>query len=331
MKVVYRHYEPNQGLEELQAKIYTEVSGLPATVEQIRERNMSRDPKTTLYALTEDGKPLAYVTSRDSRHHVGRTYIFYPWALPNCPGEVQEKIFDDLLTYIKKRKDPPEIAGAVILTSKIPEEQIKFFQKKGFVDKEHVYRCCLDFDINEVSGWKMANDVSSFSSRLATIEDLDRLIEISQVAPSMRKAFPNYEARRSYFKRVLKDGHVVLIFQGDQVVAAGAALKFKPDRLWLTGDKERIIMRFSAVRPGYLHAWKRLVIELSKECKAAGWADTPLRINFWFFIHHTVTSTVARNLAELRLGFEAFEVILTYRDTPRLNSKPKKKLQRGKG
>lgn len=316
MKVVYRHYEPNQGLEELQAKIHTEASGLPATAEQIRERNMSRDPKTTLYALTEDGKPLAYVTSRDSRHHVGRTYIFYPWALPNCPTEVQEKIFDDLLAYIKKRKNPIELASAAYMTSKIPEEQIRFLQKKGFVEKERVYRCCLDFDINEVSGWEITNDISSFSSRLATIEDLDRLIEISQADPYMRGSFPTYEMRRSYFKRVLKDGHVLLVLQGDQVVAAGAALKSKPDRLWLTGDEERIIMRFSAVRPGYLHAWKRLVIELSKECEATGWADTPLRANFWFFTDYGVTSIVQRNLAELRLGFETFEVILTYRGTP---------------
>ena len=30
MKIVYQHYEPDQGLDELQAKIYNEASGLPA-------------------------------------------------------------------------------------------------------------------------------------------------------------------------------------------------------------------------------------------------------------------------------------------------------------
>lgn len=65
MKAVSRYYEPNQGLEELQAKIYPENSGHPATAVQIRERFKveKRDLKTVHYALTDDGKPLAYVQS----------------------------------------------------------------------------------------------------------------------------------------------------------------------------------------------------------------------------------------------------------------------------
>ena len=40
MKVKYMKWESGQGLEEVQAKIYTEVSGLPARAEQIGPRNV---------------------------------------------------------------------------------------------------------------------------------------------------------------------------------------------------------------------------------------------------------------------------------------------------
>ena len=90
-KTVYRNWEQDQGLEDIQAKIYTEAASLPASADEIRERNIRRDSQMTRYALTEDGKPLAYVTARDSGSEPGRTYIGYPWAMPNCPKEVQER------------------------------------------------------------------------------------------------------------------------------------------------------------------------------------------------------------------------------------------------
>lgn len=320
MKVVYRHYKPNQGLEELPEKIYPVVTGFPAgvsgfptTADQMRDwfETREHDPKTIRFALAEDGRPLAFVFARDSRSHPGRTHVSYPWALPDCPNKVQEKIFHDLFEYIRKRKDIREITGPVYVNATNAEEQIKFFQRKGFTEKERYCRYCFDFDITETSKWKMTDEVSAFDSRLATIEDLDRLIEICQADPYMRNAFPTQEASRSYFEeRVLKDGHAVLILQGDQVIAAGAALRYQPDGLFLCADEERILMRFSATRPGYLQAWKRLLIELAKECLVAGWADIPLRVSF----HFTTRSSVAVNLAELRPELEVFEVILNYEE-----------------
>ncbi|MFX0092414.1 MAG: hypothetical protein ACFFBD_11675, partial [Candidatus Hodarchaeota archaeon] len=222
MKVIYRHYESDQGLEEIQAKIYTEVSGLPATAAQIRERNLMQDPKMTRYALTEEGVPLAYVTARDAGSHdpEGRTYVGYPWVLPDCPFEVQEKIFDELFAYLRKREKTLEIVTTIVVNSKNVKEQISFFEQKGFREKERLFRYFLDFDVNEVSKWEMTNDTSSFSSRLATIEDIDQLVEICLADPYTRNALPDQDAFRSYFRdRVLKDGHAILVFQGDQVVA----------------------------------------------------------------------------------------------------------------
>jgi len=316
MKVIYQHHEPNQGLEELPEKIYPVVTGFPArasgfptTANQIRDwfETRGNDPKTIRFALTADGKPLAFVFARDSRSHPGRTHVSYPWALPDCPNEVQEKIFRDLFEYIRER-EIREISGPVYVNAKNAEEQIKFFQRKGFVEKERYCRYCFDFDATETSKWEMTDKVSSFSSRLATIEDLDRLTEVCRTDPYMRDAFPTREASRGYFERVLKDGHAALILHGDRVVAAGAAIRYQPDGLFLSGNEERILMRFSATRPGHPQAWKRLLIELAKECLVAGWADIPLQVNF----HFTTSSSTAINLAELRPELEVLEIILTY-------------------
>ena len=75
MDVKYTIWEPDKGLEEIQAEIFSHASGIPERAELIRRRNMQRAPEMTRYALTEDGKPLAYVTARDSSSGEGRTYI----------------------------------------------------------------------------------------------------------------------------------------------------------------------------------------------------------------------------------------------------------------
>ncbi|MFW9993562.1 MAG: hypothetical protein ACFFD4_16070 [Candidatus Odinarchaeota archaeon] len=311
MKVVYRHYEPDQGLEEHQAKIYTEVSGLPATADQIRARfsSVNKDPKTVRYALTEDGQPLAYVQSTKSTSHPGRTYISYPWALPNCPAEVQEKIFDELLSYVQEQEDHLETAVSIVVRSKIADEQIEFLQKKGFIEKERIFWYVSDMDVSEITKQEITADISSFNSRLATNDDLDLLIEICQADPQIRDAFPTREAWMTYFRdRVLKDGHTVLVFKGDQAVAAGAPLRIQPGHPVYNWDEERTIMRFTATRPGYSQAMKRLLLEIAKECSAAGWSAIPLRIHFYF----RTNSTTATTLADMKQEIQTFEIIFSY-------------------
>lgn len=148
MKVIYWEYEPNQGLEELQAKIYSEVTGRPASGEEIRIRykDQKKDPKTTLYALTEDNALLAYVQATDSTSHIGRTHISYPCALPACPVKTQEKIFDEVLVYLLQREQTVEITAPLVLDVEGIEERIKFFEKKGFSEKERLYYYSYDKD-----------------------------------------------------------------------------------------------------------------------------------------------------------------------------------------
>ncbi|MFW9916034.1 MAG: hypothetical protein ACFFGZ_10545 [Candidatus Thorarchaeota archaeon] len=312
MKVAYRYYEPNQGLEELQARIYTEASGLPASAEDIRARykDQKKDPKTTLYALTDDGEPLAYVQATDSTSHPGRTHMSYPWALASCPAEAQNKIFDDLLIYLKQRKETLQITIPLVAESKNIEERIQFLEKKGFAEKERLYYYFVDFNVTEISGWKLGEEMHSFTSRLATAKDVDHFIDVCQADPNYQFLTP--EVATNYFhNRLLKDGRTILVFQNDLPVAIGAPLRFQPDgRIVKMGEGERIILRISATRTGYPHAWKRLLFEVSKECAALGWANIPLRTYFRFY----ASSTAAINLAEMRPEFEAFEYILAYGD-----------------
>ena len=107
MKVVYCDYEPNKGLEEIQAQIYntaTKGSGeLQVTAEKILQRYEEEepDPKGIKYALKEDGTPLAYIQTRISTGP-DRWWIGYPWTMPDCAIEVQETHFSKVYTYIKE-------------------------------------------------------------------------------------------------------------------------------------------------------------------------------------------------------------------------------------
>ena len=309
MKVIYRHYEPEQNLEEIRAKIYTTASGLPATADQIRLRALNSDPKLMRFAFTDKDEPLAYISASGSNSQPWTIGMGYPWALPGCPSNVQEKIFKDLVSYIKENEKIQEIVTGVRLTSKIADEHIRFFTEKGFTEKERVFLYALDYDVTELSGRKLTKEISAFRSRVATSKDIDRLIEVCQSDPYTRNAFPTPEAWKSYFKdRVLKDGHAVMVFKGDQVVAASAPLRLKPDGIFLRGKEERTIMRFRAVRPGHRVAWKRLLIELAKETVAAGWTDLPLREQIFF----TTSEYTAPILAETHPDIEETQIILSY-------------------
>ncbi len=310
MKVVYQYYKPDQGLEDLQAKIYSEATGLSASGEDIRARyeDQKKDPKTTLYALMDNGAPLAYVQATDSTSHIGRTHISYPWALPACPVEVQEKIFDEVLTYLLQRGQTLEITAPLVLDVEGIEERIKFFTNKGFSEKERLYYYSYDFDIKEICKWKITKELHSFSCRAAAQEDLEKLIELCRADPNWQ--FLTQKVATNYFtNKVLKDGNTALVFHNNQVVATGAILRVQPGASVLIGEEERILLRFSAVRPRYHDAWKRLLIELAKECVNLGWADIPLRVNFRFY----ASSTIAVNLAKLLSYFNDFEVLLAYK------------------
>ena len=309
MKVVYKNWEQDQGLEEIQAKIYTEVSGLPtrATAEEITERNNNRGPEMTRYALTESGAPLAYVTSNIDEDEPWEALIGYPWAMPECPSEVQEKLFNDQIGYLKGKEGIQKLITAIVLSSKISDKQYQYFIEKGFTVDEVVYLYNNDLDIEEVSKWELDEKAKQLTSRLATKDDLEYLFEVHKADPVLSRELTEEEAMKNYYVgRVLEDGHAILLFDGDKVVAASAPLRFRGRGVYIPEDEEVYIMRFTAVRPDYPYAWKRLAVEIAKECIKAGWTDLPLRIRTIY----TSQSTISRGVADFTPEVRAFELIL---------------------
>ncbi len=266
MEIVYRFYEPNQGLEEIQAHLYNQVTGEKATAEQIRARYETEktNPKFVRYAFDENSEPLAYIQARKEKKSFA---IGYPWALPSCPPEVQEKLFNEMLDYIKQ-KNPHEISYWLKSTWK---DQISFFTSRGFVRQVEGFG--YDFDVSAVS--KLEIPDQTFTSRIASDDDFDLLLEIAKVDEDLKKVYTE-EWFKNYFKdKVLPDGHCVLVFQDNLIVCASAPLKEWPDK---TEADDYMILRFTATRPGYINAWKTLIIDVTRECVTTGWTEKPLRV-----------------------------------------------------
>ncbi|MHA2296354.1 MAG: hypothetical protein ACXAEU_11955 [Candidatus Hodarchaeales archaeon] len=110
MKVIYRYYESDKGLEEIQAKIYNyELKRSPksnddeVTAESIKQRfiDEKKDPKFVRYAFTEDGNPLAYI---QASIRAKQTFIGYPWSMDSCPAEVQDKLYSEMLAYAREKR-----------------------------------------------------------------------------------------------------------------------------------------------------------------------------------------------------------------------------------
>ena len=310
MKVVYKKWEDGEGLEDIQAEIYTGASGLPAQEWQIRVRNNQRGPDLTRYALTEDGKPLAYVTSNTDLDRKGRALIGYPWSLDDCPQEAKKKIFDEQLDYLEKREDIEEIITGVVLSSKISDKQIEWFQKRGFVQEEKLYRYVEDIDVVEATAVKVEGKATKLTSRIATENDIDLLIEVCLADENVRGAFADEDGFRSYFKdRVFTVQPPVMLYDGDTIVAATAPLRVEANDSTVLGEGERIIMRFQAVRDGYDYAWDRLFVEFAKLCKKVGWTDIPIQTGFGF----RASGPQANALTRMKPEFHEYELFLIKR------------------
>jgi len=268
MNIIYRYWEPNQGLEEIQAKIYKDNNPderfelVTAQLILARYEREKIDPRTVRYALTEDGRPLAYIQARDYVQ-IEETHLGYPWALKGCPREVQNKLFDEMLEYITQREEAEEYAIRMIAPMN-REENVKFFKNKGLIVKSIGFR--FKFDVNRIS--EMEYTDSEYSYRLATTEDINLLVELIKADGRYIAEFETDEEIVRYFKDlVFKVGHVILVFKDDQLVIASAPLIFKS----LVDGKENLILRFFVFLPGHEKAFKSLIIGISKECMKANY------------------------------------------------------------
>jgi hypothetical protein len=259
--VRYVKWEEGKGLEEHQAKIYNEAIGNSinnvTTVEQIIERNKSGDLVVCNYAFDDD-KPLAYAQARDYKE-IEETHIGYPWALAGCPEEVQDKLFDKMVEFVKKRESPYAIRANVGVNNK---KLVDFFRSKGLVEKSHNYRYDLDLG-------KLSEDIedSEYNVKIGVKEDINKLVELIKEDGRFSTQFPTDESIKEYFEsRVYKDAEEkgnkpVLVFKDDKLVMASAPLVFD-----LPNDEERMILRFHSFLKGYEQAYPSLLRNVAKMC-----------------------------------------------------------------
>ncbi|MHA2362852.1 MAG: hypothetical protein ACXAC7_02765 [Candidatus Hodarchaeales archaeon] len=260
MNVTYRNWEPNQGLEELQAKIFNHNTEQSVTAKDIIERfeREKIDPKTVRYALTEDGKPLAYVQARDYPT-VKEIHIGYPWALPECPEGVQDKLFDELMAYIKQREIAKEYSIRFNVDAR-KQERVDFAKKKGLVVKSKGFRFYVD--IKEADKVKYTD--KEYFTRSATTNDIDLLVKLINADGRYSGQFENDDAIATYFKdRVFKDVPPTMVFKGEtDLVMASAPLIFKGPQ----DDEERVILRFHSYLSDHKQALKPLISSLTNDC-----------------------------------------------------------------
>lgn len=267
MKVEYHFYGPDKGWEEIQANLYNNVlERMPYSVfhpvsgERIKERfNFEKkDPQMVRYALSESGEPLAYIQASLSGNQV---WIGYPWAVEKCPSEVQEKLFSDMFTYVKEKNPDKELVMGYI--SKTWQPIIDFAKEHGFEISDSA-----NFYGVELGAVPPPNKLSKpYSSRVATMEDIPILLEITEADPRLRTAFNTMEEFENYYKtRVIPTNTIVLIFVEGQLVAAGAPLQ---------QFYKGIFFRFQALRPGFEEYWTALAYEIAQLCISLKW-DYPL-------------------------------------------------------
>ena len=269
MEVEYRKFQPNEGLEEIQAEIFVNaqkrvpnrdypVPTVEEVVQQIKTRNENDAPDVNAirYAFTKDGTPLTYVQS----HYMNRynaTEVSFPHAMENCPTEVQDKLFQDVVDYVVDRDkdkgvDHQVIAGGVY-QSKMKQE-IVFLKSHDFkVDRKYLtYR--YNIGSLELEGEE------KFTIRkgdLTDETDMAALMELGRLDETALEAFPKEEQLKRYYENIKRNPlEMILIFEDDLIVAAGAIR---------AQENQNPSVQFTFYRPGKELAWKLLVINISKK------------------------------------------------------------------
>ena len=266
--VRYEYYSPNKGYEEIQVNIYNINTKGVVNAKDIERKLMKekKDPKLLRYAFSvETGKPLAYIQASQVSSSV--YYLGYPWCLPDCPSSVQEKLFNDMLEYLKAKN----LSEIQYWLNASHTKGITFFESKGFSRK--IRGLIYQFSIQKLS--EHIPEPSDYTTHLATLEDIDLLVEIGTADKELRQVGLTGEWLRDYFKKkVLVDGHCIYVKakKENKIVCASAPLSDPT-------NSENIILRFTATRPGYEDAFPYLIVEIAKECIKAGWELLPLHVN----------------------------------------------------
>jgi len=268
MEITYRNWVPNQGLEDAQAKIFNQANpGRNVTGKEIQERFEQEkiDPKTVRYAF-QGGEPLAYVQARtypqNKQIHIGRT-----WAMPNCPKEVQTKMYDGLLAYLKTRDTDFKIK----FNTTSDEEAVAFATERGFKEEQKM----IQFTIDLASLAKFDSSALPYSLRKAEESDFDRIVNcyLKAVGHLGRDVNPRLA---DMFKTKIKEGLFSLVFEGEEMV--GACAPRIPEEGADPGEFLGVGPMFTLVDK--VDALPSLMKTTIENCQGQPWTRDAIRVGF---------------------------------------------------
>lgn len=259
INVDYRFYEPNAGYEEIQAKLFNDATKKydepPTAADRIRTRRESDDfdPKTARYAFDEKGNPLAYTQANIRPNAI---YISYPWAVDNCPSEVQNKLFDDMVQYIKEKNLSQPI---VIGSEKAWIEVLEFIEGRNFAKRDRFLRYA--FKVNDLANI----EVPQFKMRIAELKDLPDTLALLKKEPAYENFFDSDQAAEEFFKGQIERGETFLIYDNEELISAGATASEVSD--------EGVSIQFTVTNVEKMDGWKALLVEIAKKYKEKGFGD----------------------------------------------------------
>lgn len=262
VEYTYKFWEPDKGFEEAQAVVYDKANQgkfQPANVEQIKKqysKDEDLDPKTIRYAFRDD-QMVGYIQAR-IRKNSQEVHLSFPWALPETPVDVQDKLFNEMIDYIQNTEDYASYKIRVNAFAN-SEENLEFLKKRGFVEK-NAWKTLL-IPLQAIA---KANYNEQYTTKIGSKDDLPLVANLIKEDGRYTAQFPDDESIQKYLtESVLATGHLVLVYEGDELITTGAPLIFKPPQ----EDEERIILRFSAFKdPKNQEPLIPLMIEVAKEC-----------------------------------------------------------------
>jgi hypothetical protein len=269
MEITYRNWEPNQGLEDAQAKIFNQANpGRNVTGKEIQERFEQEkiDPKTVRYAF-QGNEPLAYVQARDypqaKQIHIGRT-----WAMPNCPKDIQTKMYDDLLGYLKSRETDFQIK----FNTTSDDEAVAFATERGFKEEQKM----VQFTIDLTSLAKFDFSTLTYSLRKAEESDFDGIVScyLKAIGHLGRDVNPRLA---DMFKTKIKEGYFTIVFEGDEMIGA-CAPRIPEENAAEPGEFLGVGPMFTLVNK--VDALPFLMKSTIEKCQGQPWARDAIRVGF---------------------------------------------------
>lgn len=268
MDINYRTYEPNQGLEEYQAKIFNHANNRNVTAKEIQERfeREKIDPKTVRYAFSKEDKPLAYVQARDYPG-IGETHIGYPWTMPECPPEVKNKLYDDLLAYVKTRKTDLK------LKMNVQADRVDFAKERGFKEERQFIQYKIKFD--SLKNYNPSD--SNYILRKATEDDLEG-IKNGYVEGYNITNPTEIERITNYTKDRFKENHLIVATHNNAII--GAAAPFVEEGEPSPENKGQLRLRFLFSLKGHESSIPLLFKKSMELGQEANWDNHFILITF---------------------------------------------------